>query len=64
MVRAIRYCSTCARRVKRGAYLRCPLGCGAVVCKGTGCAKKHGPNCSVRQSRVTTTRSPQEPSAA
>ncbi|GGT86499.1 hypothetical protein GCM10010256_53440 [Streptomyces coeruleorubidus] len=60
MTRVRFYCSTCARKLKRGAYLRCPLGCGARVCRGTGCAKQHGPNCLVRQSRTPTTRSPQE----
>jgi hypothetical protein len=60
MVHARLFCSSCARRLKRGRYLRCPLGCGARVCKGTGCAKQHGPNCAVRQTRAVTTRSPQD----
>lgn len=41
------YCATCARRQKRGSYLRCPLGCGAALCRSRPqCGNQHLPhNC-------------------
>lgn len=45
------FCASCARPLRRGTYNRCPLGCGARLCKrGSGCGNNHLPyNCSVYQ---------------
>lgn len=43
------YCATCARLQRRGTYYRCPLGCGAVVCrKRPGCGNTHLRQCDNR----------------
>jgi hypothetical protein len=43
------YCATCARRQWRGTYYRCPLGCGAAVCrKNPHCGNTHLRQCDNR----------------
>jgi hypothetical protein len=43
------YCATCARLQQRGTYLRCPLGCGAAVCRTrSSCGNAHLPQCPTR----------------
>lgn len=43
------YCATCAKRQYKGTYLRCPLDCGAVVCKAWfGCGNAHLKQCDNR----------------
>lgn len=43
------YCATCARRQYRGTYYRCPLGCGAAVCRKTPhCGNTHLRQCDNR----------------
>ncbi|MFJ7019670.1 hypothetical protein ACIQUW_15080 [Streptomyces sp. NPDC101117] len=43
------YCATCARRQWRGTFYRCPLGCGAAVCrKYAHCGNTHLKQCDNR----------------
>ncbi|MEH0553424.1 hypothetical protein [Streptomyces sp. B21-101] len=43
------YCATCAKLQRRGTYYRCPLGCGAAVCrKRPGCGNTHLRQCDNR----------------
>ncbi|MFD9430318.1 hypothetical protein [Streptomyces sp. NPDC060002] len=43
------FCATCARLQGRGTYYRCPLGCGAAVCKKrAGCGNTHLRQCTNR----------------
>lgn len=43
------YCATCARLQRRGTYLRCPLGCGAALCRRrAGCGNTHLRQCEHR----------------
>ncbi|MEU4487351.1 hypothetical protein AB0H94_21145 [Streptomyces purpurascens] len=43
------YCGTCAKPQRRGTYLRCPLGCGAAVCrKNPHCGNTHLRQCDNR----------------
>ncbi|MBW8704408.1 hypothetical protein MBT84_32895 [Streptomyces sp. MBT84] len=43
------FCASCARRLWRGRYLRCPLGCGAAVCRSNpACGNTHLPQCPTR----------------
>ncbi|WP_327429469.1 hypothetical protein [Streptomyces sp. NBC_01236] len=43
------FCASCARRLGRGKYLRCPLGCGAAVCRSSPyCGNNHLPQCPTR----------------
>lgn len=46
------YCASCARPLRRGTYARCPLGCGAALCRKAHCGNQHVPNnCPVDQAR-------------
>ncbi|WP_180685323.1 hypothetical protein [Streptomyces gossypiisoli] len=47
------WCATCARRLWRGQYLRCPLGCGAAICRRRpSCGNTHLPQCPTRHPNV------------
>lgn len=44
------YCCTCAKLQRHGSYLRCPLGCGVVVCrKNPRCGNTHLRQCDNRR---------------
>jgi hypothetical protein len=44
------YCASCAKRQRRGTYLRCPLGCGEAVCrKNPYCGNTHLRQCPNRR---------------
>jgi hypothetical protein len=43
------HCATCAWRLGRNQYYRCPLGCGAAVCrKYANCGNTHLRQCDNR----------------
>lgn len=43
------FCCTCAKLQRRNTYLRCPLGCGGVVCrKNPHCGNTHLKQCDNR----------------
>lgn len=44
------YCATCARLQRKGSYRRCPLGCGAALCRvRAGCGNTHLRQCEQRE---------------
>ncbi|MFF1548726.1 hypothetical protein [Streptomyces sp. NPDC058291] len=48
------YCATCAKLQRRGSYLRCPLGCGDVVCRrNPRCGNTHLRQCDNRPTQAT-----------
>ncbi|MEW2082346.1 hypothetical protein [Streptomyces sp. NPDC005283] len=51
MTRPRRYCAGCATPLPKGTYIRCPQGCGALLCKKgrRACRKDHTRNCIVYQ---------------
>lgn len=43
------FCGTCARLQRRGSYRRCPLGCGAALCRRrASCGNTHLRQCEQR----------------
>jgi predicted RNA-binding Zn-ribbon protein involved in translation (DUF1610 family) len=56
------HCASCARRLARGLYTRCPLGCGAALCKRRyGCGNAHVPyNCPSYQAPRGLTEAPHD----
>lgn len=44
------FCGTCARLQRKGSYRRCPLGCGAALCRArAGCGNTHLRQCENRR---------------
>jgi len=49
------FCGTCAKLQRKGTFLRCPLGCGAALCRSrAGCGNTHLRQCPNRGDIPTT----------